>query len=155
LPVFRGHDEKCDGNPVDDKRIQRMKDHLDLPAYPGEIRSYQQQSVEPGRVALTLKMTMASELKIIEDAPNSFALASSSDAVRIEGDYTKSFSGTDLPLTVNLDVSEGDSLLNAESLVYCCREELCFIKRIMLKIPVSARKGNGIDRITLELPITA
>ncbi len=131
-----------------------MKERLDLPAYPGEIRTYQQQAVEPGRVELTVIMSLASELKIIEDAPNSFTLETSSDALRIEGEYTKSFSGTDLPISVKLKVSEGDSLLNAESLVYCCREELCFIKRIMLKVPVSARKGNGIDRITLELPIT-
>ncbi len=131
-----------------------MKNNLDLPAYPGEIRNYQQQAVQPGRVELTVKMSLGSELKIIADAPNSFALASTSDAVKIEGDYMKSFSSMDLPITVKLEVSEGDSLLNAESLVYCCREELCFVKRILLKVPVSARKGNGIDRITLELPIT-
>lgn len=132
----------------------RQRNHLDLPAYPGEIRNYRQQEVEPGRVELIVKMNMASELKIIEDAPNSINLASSSDSVRIEGDNRKTFSGTDLPITVNIDVAEGDSVLNAESLVYCCRGELCFIKRIMLKVPVSARKGNGIDRIWLELPIT-
>lgn len=131
-----------------------MKDYINLPAYPGEIRNYQQQAVEPGRVELVVKMSLASDLKIIEDAPNSFTLASPSGAVRVEGEPAKSFSGAKLPLTVNLDVSEGESLLDAESLVYCCREELCFIKRIMLKVPVSARKGNGIDRITLELPIT-
>jgi len=130
------------------------KNKLDLPAYPGEIRNCQPQAVEPGRVKLLLKMNLASELKLIENAPNSFVLESVSNTVRIEGDYTKSFSGVDPPLTADLDVSEGDSLLNAESLVYCCKEDLCFIKRIMLKVPVSARKGNGIDRITLELPIT-
>lgn len=131
-----------------------MKDYFTLPAYPGEIMNYQQQAVEPGRVELIVKMSMASELKIIADAPNSLILESSSDDLRIEGDFTKSFSGADLPISVNLKVAEGDSLLNAESRVYCCREELCFIKRILLKVPVSARKGNGIDRITLELPIT-
>lgn len=128
---------------------------FDLPAYPGEVRNYDQQSVEPGKVELTVKMSMASELQLIEDAPNSFTLASPSDAVQIEGESAKSFSSTDLPLKLQIKIPEGDSLLNAESLVYCCREELCFIKRIMLKVPVSARKGNGIDRITLELPITA
>lgn len=133
----------------------QQRGHLDLPAYPGEIRHYRPQEVEPGRVELIVKMSMASELKIIEDAPNYFNLASSSDSVRIEGDFIKTFHRTDLPISVKLDIAEGDCLLNAESLVYCCREELCFIKRIMLKVPVSARKGNGIDRITLELPITS
>ncbi len=131
-----------------------MKKHLNLPAYPGEVRNYQQQAVEPGNVELVVKMSLASELRIIEDAPNSFILESSSDALRIEGDYTKSFNSVDLPISVNLRVSEGDAILNAESLVYCCRQELCLIKRILLKVPVSARRGNGIDRITVEMPIT-
>lgn len=126
---------------------------LNSPSYP-EIRNYRQQAVEPGRVELIVKMSMASELKIIGDAPNSFTLESSSGALRIEGDRARPFSGTDLPLSATLDVSEGESLLRAEALVYCCKEELCMIKRILLKVPVSAQKGNGIDRITLELPIT-
>jgi len=131
-----------------------VKERLDLPAYPGEVRNYQRQTVEPGKVEVVVKMSMASDLKIIEDAPNSFTLKSLSDSLRVEGEPAKSFRGADLPVRMNLDVSEGESLLDAESLVYCCREDLCFIKRIMLKVPVSARKGNGIDRITLELPIT-
>lgn len=131
-----------------------MKERLDLPAYPGEVRHYRQQDVEPGNVEVVVKMSMASDLKIIEDAPNSFTLKSLSDFVRVEGEPAKSFRGADLPVRMNLNVTEGESLLDAESLVYCCREDLCFIKRIMLKVPVSARRGNGIDRITLELPIT-
>jgi thiol-disulfide isomerase/thioredoxin len=104
----------------------------------GETIELPAQSVLPGEAKVTLQLDLPSGYKLNGLAPSSVTLASGA------GKPGTVLRNPKFPLTVPVELGEGESALEADFTIYYCeseKESLCYFKEARLRIPLTVKKG--------------
>lgn len=102
----------------------------------------------PGEGRLALTLSLPEGYKANHLAPLQVNLTFAGDAVQGAGRTSLSVQEPDYPVTLEFDLTfqEGQGSLNADVLLYYCREteaELCLIRHALLELPVQVAGGTG------------
>jgi hypothetical protein len=133
--------------------------------FTGETIMLPLQTIEPGEALLTVQLDLPDGYKLNALAPSVISLTSSEERIAsFNNQGQQIFRNAKFPLTVPLQMHEGDTSLNISFVVYYCQsvqESLCFFKEVRLNVPVKVNKGTGSNKIvasyslTLESPETS
>ncbi len=120
----------------------------------GEMLTLPEQTVAPGAGSIILDITLPEGYKLNNLAPLTVEWISSGEAVVIEeGDHLVRLVEPELPITVPVQLLEGEDLLHGDFIIYYCEainETLCFVDKVSVDIPVIVTPNSGESVITIE-----
>jgi DNA-binding beta-propeller fold protein YncE len=119
--------------------------------YTGTVVELDSVTLGPGEGLLTVDVVLPEGFKVNPIAATSLAWLVEGDAVTVPADADRSAPGLDFPQSAQVTLAEGSAAVVAELTVYYCTaetEELCFIERVRLRLPVDVEQG-GVDRAEL------
>jgi DNA-binding beta-propeller fold protein YncE/thiol-disulfide isomerase/thioredoxin len=126
--------------------------------FAGEITMLEPVSVSAGGASLVLDYSLPAGYKVNQDAPSSVSISGGDSVARLAAGSTGDITGTDLPVTIPIDLTEGqDTVFIDVTLVYC-REDaqsLCFIDRLRYEIPLTVTSSGSDDQIRLTRTISS
>jgi DNA-binding beta-propeller fold protein YncE len=126
--------------------------------FAGEITMLEPVSVSAGGASLVLDYSLPAGYKVNQDAPSSVSISGGDSVARLAAGSTGDITGTDLPVTIPIDLTEGqDTVFIDVTLVYC-REDaqsLCFIDRMRYEIPLTVTSSGSDDQIRLTRTISS
>jgi DNA-binding beta-propeller fold protein YncE len=140
--------------------IQAFEPPPDDADYRGTIVPLDAIAVAPGAGNVILDIALPPGHKVNEDAPSSIQLSVVGDAVALPEDAaTIDLTGTQLPVAIDVDLTNGSSELTADVVLVYCRddaESLCLIEQLRFRLAVTvdaAAQGNEIVLpFVIELP---
>jgi len=119
--------------------------------FTGETIELPAQSIEPGDAALTIQLELPPGYKLNALAPTALTItAPQNQVVNLKGGPEQTFNSPAFPITVPINVTEGEATIRADFIVYYCeaaKESLCFFKEARMSIPVKAQKGAGSQKL--------
>jgi DNA-binding beta-propeller fold protein YncE len=132
--------------------IEKLK-----PRFRGETQELPVQTVEPGDATLIVSLELPRGFKLNPQAP-SFVKLSSGERQRLSfnGSAEQTLANSQFPVSVPVQVSEGQTNLSADFVLYYCeadKETLCFFKEARLRVPVRTRKGSGSKKLNVSYQI--
>jgi thiol-disulfide isomerase/thioredoxin len=134
------------------KGLERLRPQALSKQFAGEVLELPAQSVEPGDAILTVQLELPRGYKLNEQAPSALTLASLQEQViGLSDPARQAFRNPQFPINVPIKVSEGETSIKADFLIYYCesaKESLCYFKEARLVIPVKAKKGAGNGKLT-------
>ena len=120
--------------------------------FSGETIELPVQVIEPGDATLTLQLDLPAGYKLNELAPTALSVIVPEDQIlNPAGGAQQTFSSPSFPVTVPINVKEGEATIRADFVVYYCeatKESLCFFKEARVNLPVKAQKGAGNQKLT-------
>jgi thiol-disulfide isomerase/thioredoxin len=134
------------------KNLERLRPRGVKPGhFTGEIRDLPHQRVKPGNATLTLQLALPAGYKLNHLAPSAVVVGSSQAQIAsLTNGVEEIFHHPKFPLAVPLKVSEGQTTLTVNLVIYYCesaKESLCYFKEVRLNVPISvtiAADGNQI-----------
>jgi thiol-disulfide isomerase/thioredoxin len=126
------------------KGVEKLRARAKADRFTGETIELAAQPVEPGDATLTLQLELPAGHKLNALAPTTITVSFAGQAEQV-------FRNPQLPISVPIKVSEGETAIKADFLIYYCesgKESLCFIKEARLVVPVKAQKGAGTRRLS-------
>ena len=127
-------------------------------AYIGEIVTVEPVEAAAGPATLVLNFQLPAGYKVNEDAPSSVVVSGGRTILDLTGDSAGDLTGTTLPATVAVELTEGSSTVSIDiNLVYCAEvsQSLCLIDRVRYNIPITVGPAGESSRIQLARTITA
>jgi DNA-binding beta-propeller fold protein YncE len=127
-------------------------------AYIGEIVTVDPVEAAAGPATLVLNFQLPAGYKVNEDAPSSVVVSGGRTILDLAGDSAGDLTGTTLPATVAVELTEGSSTVSIDiNLVYCAEvsQSLCLIDRVRYNIPITVGPAGESSRIQLARIITA
>jgi DNA-binding beta-propeller fold protein YncE/peroxiredoxin len=126
--------------------------------FAGEITMLEPVSVSAGGGTLLVDYALPAGYKVNEDAPSSVTIGGGDSVARLAAGSTGDITGTDLPVTIPIELTEGqDTVFIDVTLVYC-REDaqsLCFIDRIRYEVPLTVTSSGSDNQIHLTRTINS
>lgn len=123
----------------------------------GEVVILEEQTVSPGSREIVLNIVLPEGYKLNALAPFTARWASSGDSVRIaEGAAVISMPEPELPVRVQVALSEGSAMVTGDLTIYYCeaiQESLCYIDQVHIEAPVVVAEG-GSETVNVERVIT-
>jgi hypothetical protein len=119
--------------------------------FTGEMMTLPLQTVAPGEALLTMQLELPESYKLNTLAPSVVSITSSQEPIAGSGNQRQQIlRNLKFPLSVPLQVREGDISLNINFVIYYCQsvqESLCYFKEAHLNVPVRITQGAGNNKI--------
>ena len=128
-------------------------------AYWGEVIRLEPQTVAAGEQILTLDIVLPEGHQFNNQAPFSMIWKSSTASAQLGDEADQIIVQPEMPLQIPVELSEGETLLTGDLVVYYCEYEsvgLCLIEQVSLELPVSveASGSQGLSaRHIIEVPL--
>ncbi len=120
----------------------------------GETLTLPEQTVAVGAGTIELNVTLPEGYKLNNLAPFTAEWISSGEAVIIdEAEHLVRLVEPELPITVPVQLIEGQDLLHGELTIYYCEavnETLCFIDKVSVDVPVQVMPDGGTSVISVD-----
>lgn len=138
-------------------------DKLKMPERPfasggGEVINLSTQTVKSGKINLKIQPEFPTGYKLNPDAPSRVEITLSGEGLSLENSEKKaSFQKPSLPLQIPLKASAGSAQIEAQLVLYYCRNEvesLCYFKRAKLEVPVEVNAESENLEVELKYPVT-
>ncbi len=127
------------------RNLEKLRPPMSKAAtFMGETIELPAQTVEPGEATLTVQLELPAGYKLNPQAPSSIVVTTT------QGNRPQSFRNPKLPLTVSVKLTEGETLLRLNFVIYYCeaaKESLCYFKEAKVVLPVQVNKGAGNRRL--------
>lgn len=126
--------------------------------FAGEITMLEPVSVSAGGASLVLDYSLPAGYKVNQDAPSSVSISGGDSVARLAAGSTGDITGTDLPVTIPIDLTEGQHTVFIDVTLVYCREDaqsLCFIDRLRYEIPLTVTSSGSDDQIRLTRTISS
>ncbi|MBT8208804.1 MAG: redoxin domain-containing protein [Acidimicrobiia bacterium] len=133
------------------KGIERFTPAATDAAYRGEIVTLETVELAAGDGSVVLDITLPNGFKVNEDAPSSVIWQVDGSGLELEAD-NHSLTGTKLPVTIPVSLSEGQGTLTADlTIIYCATEseDICLIQQVRFDVPFVV---GGSENSELRLP---
>jgi len=125
-------------------------------SFNGEVISLEPFSASAGPASLTLDYLLPDGYKVNEDAPSSIAIVGGSSVASIPGSAVYDLTGTKLPASVPLELTEGDGAAVFDvTLIYCesVATSLCLIDQTRFEVPMDVGPAGASTQIVLAKTI--
>ena len=130
---------------------------FDPPAeFRGEIIDMEAVVGTSGAASLVLDYQLPDGHKVNEEAPSSIAIASGGSIIALDRGDPTDLTGTDLPATVPITLTEGSGTAEIDVTIIWCSEDatsLCFIDQVRYRVPIEVRPSGPSTQITLSRTI--
>jgi sugar lactone lactonase YvrE len=126
------------------KGLDKLRLRATSKRFAGETIELPAQTVEPGDATLTLILELPKGYKLNALAPSAVVVASVGGADQV-------IRNPQFPITAPLKLSEGDSTVKADLVIYYCeseKESLCYFKEAVVSLPVRVKLGAGSRALT-------
>jgi len=126
------------------KGLDKLRLRATSKRFAGETIELPVQTVEPGDATLTLNLELPKGYKLNALAPSAVVVASVGGADQV-------IRNPQFPITAQLKLSEGESTVKADFVIYYCeaeKESLCYFKEAVVSMPVKVKKGAGSRVLT-------
>jgi thiol-disulfide isomerase/thioredoxin/DNA-binding beta-propeller fold protein YncE len=126
------------------KGLDKLRVRTTSKRFAGETIELPVQTVEPGDATLTLNLELPKGYKLNALAPSAVVVASVGGADQV-------IRNPQFPITAQLKLSEGESTVKADLVIYYCeseKESLCYFKEAVVSVPVKVKKGAGSRVLT-------
>lgn len=126
-------------------------------AYRGDVVTLPSQSASAGAASLVLDYSLPDGYEVNEEAPSSVEISSGKALASLGADMTIDLTGTDLPVSVPLELHEGTGTVQFDvTIIYCepVNASLCLIDQARYELPLDVGPPDTSSRIVLERSIT-
>lgn len=124
---------------------------------PGQIMNVSPQTVAPGSGTMVINISMPYGYKLNESAPFQATILSNNQHVVVDDKWANYEQVVpSLPLEIPVDLSEGESLVTADLMIYWCEainQTLCFVDHQQLNIPVEVDDAASSSTMNIELAL--
>lgn len=125
--------------------------------YLGTLVKLEPQTLKPGEQVLTLNVALPEGYQFNDLAPFSMTWESSSASAVLGEEAEQTIVKPEMPLQIPVSLSEGETTLSADLVVYYCEYEsvgLCLIDQVSLELPVTV-SASGAGSLDVEHVIEA
>ena len=122
-------------------------------AYAGDVIRVPTQTVNAGQASLVLEYELPDGYKVNEDAPSSVVIAGGDSVVALASDTAGDITGTRIPATVPIILTEGSGTgLFDVTLIYCRSDatSLCLIDQIRYEVPLNVGPEGASSQLVLN-----
>lgn len=125
-------------------------------AFNGDVIALGAIEADAGPASIVLEYVLPPGYKVNEDAPSSLEIAGGSHLATLDGGTAYDLTGTDLPVSIPLDLAEGSSTVTFDvTLIYCesVATSLCLIDQARFEQPIVVGPAGVSTQITLQRTI--
>ena len=111
------------------------------------------QTVAPGEVQLTVKLTLPPGHKLNAEAPSTLIISAKDQAVvAVAKKYPGNLQAKDFPVTLKVPAKEGKTMVQAEFKINFCDDKngLCFMRDATIQLPVTVSKAATQKNLQIE-----
>jgi thiol-disulfide isomerase/thioredoxin len=133
--------------------ILKGAENFDPPSdFNGDVIELDAITANAGPASLTLNYVLPDGYKVNDEAPSSLTIASGGTVASLTGSSIYDLTGTELPASVPLELTEGSSTVLFEvTLIYCetIATSLCLIDQTRFSVPMDVGPPGASTQITL------
>jgi len=111
------------------------------------------QTVAPGEVQLTVKLTLPPGHKLNAEAPSTLILSAQDQAVvAVAKKYPGNLQAKDFPVTLKVPAKEGKTIIQADFKINFCDEKngLCFMRDAAIQLPVTVSQAAAPKNLEID-----
>ncbi len=123
------------------------------PVWGGDAITLPPQTVAPGEVHLTVKLTLPPGHKLNAEAPSTLIISAQDQAVvAVAKKYPGNLKASDFPVTLKVPAKEGKTIIHADFKINFCDEKagLCFMRDAAIQLPVAVSKTATQKNLQIE-----
>jgi sugar lactone lactonase YvrE len=124
-------------------------------AYRGEVVILPPLTVDAGPASIVLEYSLPAGYKVNDEAPSSIEIAAGGSVATLDGS-TGDLTGTTLPVSVPITLTEGDATVRIDvTIIYCeaVNTSLCLIDQARFEVPLRVGEEGSSAQIVLERTI--
>lgn len=121
--------------------------------YTGDVIVVPTQTVSAGQASIILEYELPDGYKVNEDAPSSLVIVDGASIVSFESDTAGDITGTNIPATIPIVLTEGSgSALFDVTLIYCRADatSLCLIDQVRYEVPLNIGPEGASSQLVLN-----
>jgi sugar lactone lactonase YvrE len=121
--------------------------------YNGEVIHVPAQTVNAGQASLVLEYQLPDDYKVNDEAPSSVAVVGNSSVVALASDAAGDITGTKIPATVPIVLTEGSGTAQFDVVLIYCRVDatsLCLIDQVRYEVPLIVGSEGASSQLVLD-----